>query len=132
MPRVVWSLLHGRPTIEVVLTQVSSGQPVSRRFLADTGAGSIHSRHELLLVESDCSLYGSGPTATVRLSGAYTGSCNIYVLRVQIPALGFDDQVDAAGVPALPRGFGGIACFRFLNRFHYGNFGDPSQFGLET
>ena len=24
-----------------------------------------------------------------------------------------------------------IACFGFLNRFTYGNFGDPSQFGLE-
>jgi hypothetical protein len=27
--------------------------------------------------------------------------------------------------------FDGIACFRFLNRFTYGNFGDPGQFGLE-
>jgi hypothetical protein len=34
-------------------------------------------------------------------------------------------------VPAYPVGFGGIACFRFLNRFTYGNFGDPNQFGLE-
>ena len=24
-----------------------------------------------------------------------------------------------------------LACFAFLNRFTYGNFGDPSQFGLE-
>jgi hypothetical protein len=26
----------------------------------------------------------------------------------------------------------GIACFGFLNRFHYGNFGDSALFGLET
>jgi hypothetical protein len=31
----------------------------------------------------------------------------------------------------VPRPFDGIACFRFLNRFTYGNFGDPNQFGLE-
>ncbi|MBI3412163.1 MAG: hypothetical protein HY040_27855 [Planctomycetes bacterium] len=27
--------------------------------------------------------------------------------------------------------FDGIACFSFLNRFHYGNFGNPGSFGLE-
>jgi len=32
---------------------------------------------------------------------------------------------------ALPPGFNGLACFGFVNRFTYGNFGDPSQFGLE-
>ena len=26
----------------------------------------------------------------------------------------------------------GIAGFRFLNRFTFGNFGNPSEFGLET
>ena len=28
-------------------------------------------------------------------------------------------------------GFKGVAGFRFLNRFDYGNFGNPAQFGLE-
>jgi hypothetical protein len=37
----------------------------------------------------------------------------------------------AVGVPAVPPGFDGLVCFSFLNRFTYGNFGDPSQFGLE-
>jgi hypothetical protein len=31
-----------------------------------------------------------------------------------------------------PRQLQGIACFRFLNRFTYGNFGDADLFGLET
>ena len=35
------------------------------------------------------------------------------------------------GVPSVPPGFDGIACFPFLNRFTYGNFGDSGQFGLE-
>jgi hypothetical protein len=35
-------------------------------------------------------------------------------------------------VPANPQGFEGIAGFRFLNRFTYGNFGNPAEFGLET
>ena len=35
-------------------------------------------------------------------------------------------------LPGVPRGLDGLACFRFLNRFSYGNFGDPGQFGLET
>ena len=32
---------------------------------------------------------------------------------------------------AAPPGFEGIASFRFLDRFTFGNFGDPGQFGLE-
>jgi hypothetical protein len=52
-------------------------------------------------------------------------------LRVRIPTLGFDQEVRAAGVPSIPAGFDGIACFAFLDRFTYGNFGDPDQFGLE-
>jgi hypothetical protein len=35
------------------------------------------------------------------------------------------------GVRSVPAGFDGIACFAFLDRFTYGNFGDPGQFGLE-
>jgi hypothetical protein len=51
---------------------------------------------------------------------------------VQIPALGFDRAVRAVAVPRVPPGLGGVAGFRFLNRFTYGNFGDPGLFGLET
>ncbi|MGH7136646.1 MAG: hypothetical protein ACREHD_12965 [Pirellulales bacterium] len=42
------------------------------------------------------------------------------------------DTVSAVGVPSPPAGFDGIGCFRFLNRFTYGNFADHGQFGLET
>ncbi len=52
--------------------------------------------------------------------------------RVQVPSLSFDHKVRVVGVPTVPAGFAGIACFSFLNRFTYGNFGDPARFGLET
>ena len=45
--------------------------------------------------------------------------------------LGFDQIVRVIGVPSPPNGFEGIACFRFLNRFNFGNFANPEQFGLE-
>jgi hypothetical protein len=60
------------------------------------------------------------------------GTFPIYVIRVQIPPLGFNQELNAVGVPTVPSGLGGIDCFRFLNQFTYGNFGDPKQFGLET
>jgi hypothetical protein len=44
----------------------------------------------------------------------------------------FDAPLRVVGVPANPQGFEGIAGFRFLNRFTYGNFGNPAEFGLET
>lgn len=66
------------------------------------------------------------------LGGAYTGTFPTYVIRVQLPPLGFDQTIRAVGVPATPAGFDGIAGFPFLNRFTYGNFGDPGRFGLES
>jgi hypothetical protein len=72
------------------------------------------------------------PSHAVTLGGAYIGSFPVYVVRLQIPPLSFDHHLRAAAVPACPAGFDGIAGFRFLNRFTYGNFGDPSRFGLET
>jgi hypothetical protein len=50
---------------------------------------------------------------------------------VRLPALGFDEIVRVVGVPSVPAGFDGLACFAFLDRFTYSNFGDPDQFGLE-
>jgi hypothetical protein len=110
---------------------MSSGQPFPRTLLADTGAGSQASLYELILEENDCLLCGV-PYLSVRLSGAYVGWFPVYTLDVQLPALGFTQSVRAVGVPSVPRGFDGLACFRFLNRFTFGNFGDPSQFGLES
>ena len=34
-------------------------------------------------------------------------------------------------VPVVPDGFRGVTGFRLLNRFDYGNFGNPALFGLE-
>jgi hypothetical protein len=53
------------------------------------------------------------------------------MLRVQIPQLRFDHHVRAVAVTQTPHDLDGIACFRFLNRFTYGNFGDPASFALE-
>ena len=132
MPRVLWPLLHHRPIVEVVLTLTSGGQPLVRQLIADTGAATARAGFELLLQENDCLVCGGIPSHPVTLGGAYIGSFPVYVVRLQIPTLNFDHHLRAAGVPACPVGFDGIAGFRFLNRFSYGNFGDPSRFGLET
>jgi hypothetical protein len=70
----------------------------------------------------------------VGLGGAIPGWFPLYVLDVEIPALAVVRRVFVVAVPAaqLPSGLNGIAAFRFLNSFTYGNFGDPNQFGLET
>ncbi len=131
MPRVQWALRHGRPCVKVVLTLAADGQPSPRTLLADTGAGSRTARFQLILDEDDCLLCGGNPLQPVMLGGAYVGSFPTYVIPVRLPALGFDQNLRAVGVPSVPTGFDGIACFGFLNRFTYSNFGDPSQFGLE-
>jgi hypothetical protein len=68
----------------------------------------------------------------VRLVGAYAGIFPVYLLRVQIPLLGFDQQVRIAGVPSVLADLDGIACFKFLSRFSFSNFGILAEFGLET
>jgi hypothetical protein len=118
--------------IQVMLTLVQGGQPLVRNLLADTGAATAQSGFELLLEEQDCLLCGGIPLPGAVLGGAYVGSYPVYLVQVRIPPLGFDQAVPAVGVPAPPAGFDGIACFRFLNRFTYGNFADPGQFGLEV
>lgn len=132
MPREQWPLRHGRPCVQVVLTLTPGGQALPRTLLADTGAGSRTGPFELVLDEDDCLLCGGNPGASVTLGGAYVGSFPVYDLPVRLPALGFDENLRAVAVPSVPAGFDGIACFGFLNRFTYGNFGDPGQFGLES
>jgi hypothetical protein len=110
---------------------VPGGQQVVRNLLADTGAGAAHTGIDLLLEDHDC-LHADGRLSqTVTLGGSYVGSYPLYALRVQIPVLGFDREVSVVGVSRVPVGFDRLACFPFLNRFTYGNFGDPGQFGLE-
>lgn len=103
-----------------------------RNLLADTGAGTRRARFELLLDEQDCLHCGGLPAHPVVLGGAYSGSFPVYLIRVQVPALAFDRDVPVVGISQCPAGFDGIACFRFLNRFTYGNFGDAGEFGLEV
>ena len=131
MPRVQWPLLYGRPCVQVVLTLTQGGQPLPRTLIADTGAGSRTSSFELILDEDDCLPCGGLPGSSITLGGAYAGLFPVYDLPVQLPALGFDQNLRPVAVPSVPAGFDGIACFGFLDRFTYSNFGDPSQFGLE-
>ena len=131
MARRLWPLHRGRPQVEVTLPLAAS-QAVQRRLLADTGAGSRRSGFELILDERDCVSAGGIPLQPVILGGAYTGSFPVYLIRIELPDLGFDRHVSAVGAGTVPAGFDGIACYRFLNRFGYGNFGDRGQFGLEA
>lgn len=131
MPRVQWPLVHGRPSVQVVLTLLPGGEPLPRTLLGDTGAGSLLSGFDLILEEDDCLLCGGRPWQPITLGGAYTGTFPTYGVRVQVPSLGFDGILRVVGVPSVPAEFDGIACFSFLNRFTYGNTGDRSQFGLE-
>jgi hypothetical protein len=118
--------------VEVALPLTSADPPLVRQLIADTGAGTGQAGFELLLQASDCLLCGGIPAHPVTLGGADPGSFLVYVVRLQIPALSFDHHLRAVALPSCPAGFDGIAGFRFLNRFTYGNFGDPSRFGLET
>lgn len=131
MPRVSWTLLHGRPRVDIVLTPAGGGPPVIRTLLADTGAGTANSRFELLLTQPDCLAFGGKRLQRIVLGRAYTGPHPAYLIRIRIPGLGFDQYLPAAGVASPPVGFDGIAGYRFLNRFTYGNFGDRTKFGLE-
>ena len=69
---------------------------------------------------------------TIAVPEDLVGRRDTYVLRVRLPAIGFDQDIRVVGVASLPAGFDGIACFPFVNRFTYGNFGDPTRFGLEA
>jgi hypothetical protein len=131
MPRVVWQLQHGRPAVEVTLTGPTGGHQVLRTLLADTGAGAMTSRFEILLRDTDCLQLRGIPLHTVVLGRAYKGRHRVYLIRAQIPALGFDRRVRAVAVASPPTGFDGNACLRFLNFFTYGNFGNRHEFGLE-
>ena len=123
---------HDRPVIEVVLTLALGGPKVTRTLLADTGAAGNRDPFELILEEVDCLMCGAIPSALVGLGGSYQGLHPRYGVRIMIPQLSFGQSVFAVGVAKPPDGFDGITCFRFLNRFTYGNFGDPATFGLET
>jgi hypothetical protein len=131
MPPVQWPLQNDRPVIQVVLSAVSGGQDMVRSLLADSGAGSQQTIFQLLLAEMDCLRAGGVVMGQVQLGGAYAGWFRLYLVRVRIPALNVNEPVPIVGLSQVPHGFDGIAAFKFLNRFHYGNFGNPASFGLD-
>lgn len=130
MPRAQWALRKRRPHIEIVLPSAKSKR--KRRVIADTGGGSDEAPFELILIERDCIESKGILEGQVSLRGAFDGWFNVYAVVVRIPQLGFEDDVRVVSVTKVPEGFDGIACFKFLNRFHYGNFGDRDRFGLEA
>jgi hypothetical protein len=130
MPAAQWLLQNDRAVIEIVLS-VSGGQDLVRRLMADTGAGTRQSVFQLIFDENDCFQSGAILIDHVQLGGAYSGVFPVYLVEVRIPLLNFDEPVPVVGVSHVPAGFDGIAGFKFLNRFHYGNFGNPDYFGLE-
>ncbi len=131
MPRALWTHLHDRPRIQIAFTLAATNQQVLRNLIADTGAGNLRSRVDLILEEHDCILFGGVSSLSVVLGGAFTGTFPAYNVRAEIPQLGFDRMLRVVGISSAPFGFDGVASFRFLNRFTFGNFGDPRQFGLE-
>jgi hypothetical protein len=132
MPRVTWPLLNDRPSLRIDVVSVDGQSITTFDLHADTGAGAASSAFDLILLESDCWSFGNPSGSFVSLTGAYAGGPYwLFWIQVRIPALGFDASLSAVGVPAVPDGFRGVAGFRLLNRFDYGNFGNPAQFGLE-
>ena len=131
MPRTAWPLVSGRPIVQVSLVS-GTGQIETLDLLADTGAGSVDSPFEILLDEQTCLMFGGSPGQSVKLRGAYQGSFPVYVVRAKIPSLDFEQYIRAVAVASVPHELRGIACFRLLNRFAFGNFGDGNQFGLEA
>ena len=130
MPVARWLLHNDRPVIEIVLS-ASGRHDLVRSLVADTDAGTRQSVFQLILDENDCLQSGAILIDRVHLGGAYSGSFPVYFVDVRIPQLNFDEPLPVVGVSQAPPGFDGIAGCRFLNRFHYGNFGNPDCFGLD-
>jgi hypothetical protein len=131
MPPAQWPLQNERAVIQVVWSLSSGGQGLVRYLIADTGAGSRQSVFQLILAEHDCQRGGGILLGHAPLGGAYAGSFPLYLVDIRISQLNYHEPVPVVGVPQVPRGFDGIAGFKFLNRFHYGNFGNPDSFGLD-
>src|SRR5437016_2521759 len=121
MPLAQWPLQNERPVIEVVLLVQTGGQDLVRCLVADSGAGTRRSVFQLILTENDWLRCGGFPMGHVQLGGAYSGSFPVYLVDVRIAQLNFDEPVPIVGVTQTPQAFDGIAGFKFLNRFSYGN-----------
>jgi len=120
--------------VELAFHPPHDGEDFARRLLADTGAGSLDSSWDLVLSTEDCRRLQLSEGWAVQLGGALVGAFPSYFIEAAVPQLGGKRLVVAVGVPValLPPALEGIAGFRFLNRFTYGNFGDPARFCVET
>jgi len=133
-PRQTWLLHNDLPVIEVLLLEPFTGSWESLTLLADTGAGPRFSPFEIVLSHADIARFGQEESGFAGVSGALQGQFRVHRVRLQIPSLRVDLAVDALSAPSssLIGGLDGIAAFRFLNSFSYGNFGSPYEFGLEV
>ncbi len=133
VPRQSRPLVNSCPAIEVLLREPFTGATSSRILLADTGAGARFGPADLILSPRDIEPFAISQTGSAGTSGALQGQYPVFLMELEMPALGIFCSVRVLSVPATHffPGFDGIACFRFLNSFTYGNFGNPAEFGLE-
>ncbi len=134
MPRRSWLLHNDIPVIQIELREPFTGFTATRTLVADTGAGPRFSPFELVLGVADGLRFGTRVLRSARVGGAFNGQFPIRAVTIEIPALNLSRQADALIVPdlSLIDGLDGFACFRFLNAFTYGNFGNPNEFGSEV
>lgn len=132
MPIASWELVRNRPAIRLSIVDPTTGRTHPRILLADTGAGTKSAPFEVLMDEDDCLLFADRPGEMFRLTGAYSGNFRAYFLLLRVDEFDLVREISAIGVEHTPAGFDGIAGFRFLRRFTYGNFGDADRFGLST
>ncbi len=134
MPRFTWPLQNGQPIISIYLRDVETGVLLPRTLLADTGAGDACTSVELILSQRDGKQFGQRWVGNAQGGGFVRGNFEIQLVPIVIPAVNVSRLAAALLIPAneLPQGLNGIAGFRLLNAFSYGNFGDPKRFGLEA
>lgn len=134
MPRFLWPLQNGQPVVSLYLRDVETGVLSPRTLLADTGAGDASTSVELILSQRDGEQFGQEWVGIAQAGGFVRGNFEIQLVPITIPVLKVSRLAAALLIPAteLPQGLDGIAGFRLLNAFAYGNFGDSKRFGLET
>ena len=134
MPRFLWPLQNGQPVISIYLRDVETEVLSPRVLLADTGAGDAFTAVELILIQRDGERFGREWLGNAQAGGFVRGNFEIQLVPIVIPALNVARLATALLIPPseLPQGLSGIAGFRLLNKFSYGNFGDPKRFGLEA
>ena len=134
MARYSWPLQNGQPVISLYLRDVKTGVLSPRTLLADTGAGDAFTSVELILSERDGRKFGQEWVGNAQAGSFVRGNFEIQLVPIELPALGVSRLAAALIIPAaeLPHGLDGIAGFRLLNAFAYGNFGDATRFGLEA